>query len=178
MRREALDDEQHGLLFDVMRKERYHDRRRAHYEFMHRLTNLFTVLTSGLVLTSFADIALPYWLAALGGVAGVLSATDLIVGYSRSADLHRDLKRRWNSLQQKLCSVFPEQTNISNLEVEKLCIESDEPAIYRALDVMCHNELLVALNYDIKDPQTHHTTLPWYKTYTANFVRWADVTAT
>lgn len=178
MRREALNEEQHGLLFDVMRKERYHDKRRAHYELLHRLTNLFTVLTSGLVLVSFTDIDLPFWFVLLGGAAGVLSATDLIIGYSRSADTHRDLKRRWNALQQKLCRVFPQQLELVELEVEKLCIESDEPSIYRVLDVMCHNELLVALGYDLSDPATHYKKLSKLQLHTANFYRWSDLTAT
>jgi hypothetical protein len=61
-----MNDEQYGLLTDVRRSIRYHDRRRGFFDLMHRMTSVLTVFMAGVVLTrmEFSLSLLPWsrWL--------------------------------------------------------------------------------------------------------------------
>jgi hypothetical protein len=55
---EDMTDAQYGLLFDVRRSIRYHDRRRAFFETLHRITSALTILLVGWVLSSWPGQAM------------------------------------------------------------------------------------------------------------------------
>lgn len=170
-------DERDGLLFDVQRSIRYHDRRTVHFERLERVNSLFTILLAGIVLMdvlgpspSSSEHAGTGWnlaglwpkVLALGGA--IFGAVDLVVGFARVADQHRHLKRKFCQLEQE----FPDLTTKDILR-RRLAIEVDEPPVYRALDTLCYNELCVARG------QPAPFQIDWIAKRTANWFRWPDL---
>lgn len=164
------DQQRWGILWAVERSARYHDRRRAFFDFWHRLT-------AGLSLI-FASAAAASLLNATGrGVAlgaafviAVLSAVDLVVGTAERARKHDDLRRRFIGLLRRIQpNEDPTPETLATWADERLSIELDEPPIYRALDLLCENELAVANGLRRRVP------LAWYERCTANWLRWSNL---
>lgn len=141
-----LSNEQYGLLFDVRRSIRYHDRRRSFFEFMHRITAVLTILMAGSILFEIGKTgATASWLIGLSIIAALLAALDMVVGYASKADLHRSLKVRFSKLEMAIIISSDNSAEWDSFHNERLLIEQDEPPIYRALDTLCHNEVVLAL---------------------------------
>lgn len=164
------DQQRWGTLWAVERSARYHDRRRAFFDFWHRLT-------AGLSLI-FASAAAATLLNATGHsvalgaafIVAVLSAVDLVVGTAERARKHDDLRRRFIGLLRCIQSdedLVPE--TLAAWADERLSIELDEPPIYRALDLLCENELAVAKSLP---PRVHLTR---FERLTAQWVRWENL---
>lgn len=163
------------VLFAARESVRYHDRRVAHFEWLHRLTDLLTILLAGIVAMELlgAKEELPpvHWFTKIvAGLGALMSAFDLLVGFARSADLHRSLKRRFIELEKRCIGDFDAEAMVQ----ERLTIEADEPPIYRALQLLCTRELAIAENIDPTDYPAGYVTLPWYMRSTANWLHWPD----
>jgi hypothetical protein len=63
----------------------------------------------------------------------------------------------------------PTAETLAELTAERFNIEKDEPPIYRALDLLCHNELAIAQGK--RDP-ANLAHLPKWMSMTANLIRW------
>jgi hypothetical protein len=174
--------EKASLLFDVQRSIRYHDRRIAHFDKLHKATNVFTILMSGVVILDvFTPLAAPspsdqsltlsFWVKIFAAIAALFSAFDLVVGFGHRANEHRDLKRRFCVLERQVISASTPAT-IQEAQIKRSEIEAEEPPIFRALDAMCYNEMIIA--------QGHSTTSEYFhkvsplKRWTANWIRWSD----
>ena len=145
MTRSEMTDAQYALYFDVRRSIRYHDRRSAFFERMHQLTGVLTVLLAGSVLFDIARPGdNPAWLLALAAIAALFSAFDIVIGYAAKAGQHRDLKARFAALEIAIVTGNADAATWQAHHTERLRIEQDEPPIYRALDLLCHNELMRA----------------------------------
>jgi hypothetical protein len=166
------DDPHHLLLFGVRRSVRYHDRRSAHFDWLHRITNLVTIFLSGIVLLEIAGDCPLIWVKILGGAGAILGATDLVVGFSRCANAHRDFKRRFIELEIELSVAG---ADVDKIRQKRLAIEAEEPTPYRALDLLCHNELCRAMGYNRQEDAAHFYTVPWWVRLTAQWFRWEDI---
>lgn len=165
----------HKLLFDVRRSIRYHDRRRAFFQRMHQITGVLTILLAGGVLFELAGTGeTSLWLKLLGLIAAVFSAVDIIIGYARQANRHADLRKRFCVLE---IAVNTGGKPVSDYANDRLAIEQDEPPVYRALDLLCQNEQLVAQGYSRADPNDkgYFSDLKWYEALTAHLYRWPDI---
>jgi hypothetical protein len=103
------------------------------------------------------DSALP--LAASAFVT-VVSTFDLVLGTTMKARLHADLARRFLDLERAMTLIKePTADDLRKYTAQRLLIEADEPPILRVLDVLCHNELMLALGH------TRHELchVPWYQ---------------
>ncbi len=173
MNLKKLSDDQYGLLFDVRRSMRYHDRRRAFFERMHRVTNVLTVLMAGSVLFELGRTGeTAGWLILLSVAAALLAAFDMVVGYGARAALHRDLKRRFADLEIAMMRGGLDEEAWREHQIQRLAIERDEPPVYRALDLLCHNEQLAAEGS--KEPPAKVS--PWQR-YTSQLLLWPDLGA-
>jgi hypothetical protein len=173
MNRSEMTDAQYAFFFDVRRSLRYHDRRRAFFERMHQITGALTVLLAGSVLFDIARPGdNPAWLLALAAIAAILSALDMVIGYAAKAGLHRDLKARFAALEISIVLGDAEASTWQAHRAERLRIEQDEPPIYRALDLLCHNELLRADGH----PATadHLAAVPFHQRLTRHLFHWPD----
>lgn len=175
MSSEEVEQELYGLLFDVGRSIRYHDRRRAFLERMHRITNFFTILMAGSIIYDVGTGGnAAWWLTLLGVCAAILASLDMVVGYGSQAALHRDLKQRFASLEIQILKEGKDVTKLCAYKVERLSIERDEPAIFRALDALCRNEQLRAEGHD--NPEDFVSVGKWQR-LTCNLWMWPDLDA-
>ncbi len=135
-----------AMLFGIQRSVRYHDRRVAHFDLLHKVTDVLTILLSGVVILELSGVESPTWIKILATVTAILVASDLVVGYSRRANQHHDFKRRFIELERRMLKSDLNET-FDAVRDARLVIESEEPPIFRALDAMCHNELLTAKGF-------------------------------
>ena len=171
-----MNDKQYGLLFDVRRSIRYHDRRRSFFEQLHQVTGGLTVLLAGSVLFDIARPGdSPLWLLALSAIAAVLAAWDRVVGYAVKAGVHLSLKKRFSALEMVIVAGSSPEESFDAHSLERLRIEQDEPPIYRALDLLCHNELLRAEGFREGSADTHFSRINGFQRLTRHLFHWADL---
>jgi len=171
-----LSDEQYGLLFDVRRSVRYHDRRRAFYEQCHHITSVLTILMAGSVLFDIAKPGdAPGWLQAISIAAALLAAVDMVVGYSKRASLHTSLRERFAQLEISMIEGSNDEPVWNGYQKERLLIEKDEPAIYKMLDLLCHNELVEAEGFTREKNPEQFFSANWWQRQTSQFYRWENV---
>ena len=149
--REVMNDiaiDMHSLLFGVRRSARYRNRRRRFFDNVYRIKTALSLLAGSTAMVTI--------LAAMGNIppliasafVTLISTIDLVMGSSTKGRLHADLARRFIELE-RLMTVETEPTDerVRNWTAQQLLIEADEPPVLRVLDILCHNELLLAMGY-------------------------------
>ncbi|WP_244403819.1 hypothetical protein [Xylella fastidiosa] len=101
-------------------------------------------------------------------------AIDCIIslGTAQMASLYNGLRHRFSQLESGIVK-HPQarQEQIAAWVKQRLEIESDEPPIFVALDILCENQ--VTRSYaDLKDYPSHK--LPWFKRITAQWLMWGN----
>ncbi len=141
--------EKHNLLFGVRRSIRYHNARRKFFDRCHKITTAISLIFgSAAIFTVLYNAGELYTIAAAAFVS-VVAAIDLVVGNVDKARLHHDLSKRFIALEKEIISERdPTADDLSLWMATRLEIESEEPPVKRVLDVMMHNELLRAMDYD------------------------------
>jgi hypothetical protein len=160
----------YSLLFDVRRSVRYHDRRRAWFDLLHSMAGLSALFLFAAILFSTTGAATaPPWLAALAIAAGLVGV-DVLADFASSAARHQSLRTRFIMLEAAL-----QAEPAAKHHAARLHIEADEPPIYRALDLLCHNEQMRA---DGHPPDSEHwASVPLYQRLTCHLFRWPDLAA-
>jgi hypothetical protein len=128
-----------AICFSVRRYCRYHARRKAFYENMHKIfTFIIIIISSGSVLGLCAEFSNSAFIQQVSSVVVTILATlDLVIGFSVKAKEHEILYRRFCDLHIRMA----DSTEFENDFVkDRLEIEKDEFPIYRALNLLCHNE--------------------------------------
>lgn len=135
----ALRQRHFALSCDVERSYRYHAHRRAFFDTLHRFTMLGVVICGSAVMADgFGDAK---W---FGAIAGLLAALDMVYSYSNKARDHEFLYRRLMELSSRLAIIAP-GTDAALDEIDRLYhqILADEPPPYRAVNALCHNEVML-----------------------------------
>lgn len=171
-----ISHEQYGLLFDVRRSVRYHDRRRAFYEQWQHFTSFLTILMAGSVLFDLAKSGeTAWWLQLISVLAAFFAAMDMVIGYSKRASLHSSLRERFALLEIAMVTGDAEDATWSAYQRERLMIEKDEPPLYKVLDNLCRNELLEAEGFKRKKYPGQFFDATCWQELTAQFFRWENV---
>jgi hypothetical protein len=157
----------HTLMFEVGRSIRYHDRRIDFFEHLHTCTAGITVLLAGAVIvqTTIDNYQAPTWMVCLSVVAALLSVSDILIGFSKKADVHKNLKHQYCELLACVEEATTESALAKcNRKLRK--IEAIETPVYHALNDLCYNEQMVALGY----PPGHknYVDVPFLVRLTAN----------
>jgi len=113
----------------------------------------------GKVDTSLAIVA--------AALVSTMSVIDLVVGFSESANLHRDLRRRFVELEQDIIADH-DDARLGELQRRRLEIEKDEPPVRRALATLVQNEQVLS-DYPIADAPRHLVHVGWWQRLTAHF---------
>lgn len=164
------DDEREAVLWDVQRSIRYHDRRRAFFDFWHRLTAALSLIFASAAAVDLLNASGHGIAIGAAFVVAVLSALDLVVGTAEKARKHDDLRRRFIKLESGIRrDERPSPQMLAAWSEERLAIELDELPIYRALDVLCWNELAIATRKAKPVP------LSTLKRLTAHWLRWENL---
>lgn len=132
-----------GLETDLDRSCRYHARRRGFFDTMHKLVMAVVLLGSSSALV-FLDNQTLTVVAAL--LAALAAALDLVVGFSHRARDHEMLYRQFMALYKDLevAPPFSSENDFHGWQRKRLEIETNEPPVYRALDVSCYNEVAIS----------------------------------
>lgn len=148
---EALKDSEWELSFEIDKSIRYHVRRRAHYEWLHRITMLGIILLGSAAFAGIKDGT--EWLA---GAAAVLGALDLVYSWSHKARDHQQLAYRFADLEIQLVQLKDRTLDvIAELTARRKRIEVDEPPTYYALEADCWNESCRAKSDDDEYEKLH-----------------------
>lgn len=131
--KESID----ALDFAVEKSMRYHQRRRGHYDFVHKFILFLTILSGS---AAFGDL---FQLSEYFGAAAALcAAIDLVWGLSHRARDHELLFRRFSELAIAIRSMNePTDDDLAVWTKKRIEIESDEPPVFCALEADCDNEV-------------------------------------
>lgn len=148
MSEDDIDIKWNGLLWGVKRSVRYNEKRRRFFETCQRLSSATSVLFGSAAIVTVLKWNGNTETIIAAAIVTVVSTFDLVIGFGRQAWLHADIARRFITLQQDM--LFSETTaeNLKKFERERLDIEKDEPPVRQVLDLLCHNELLIAEDYE------------------------------
>lgn len=170
------DDEQYGLWFAVKRSIRYHERRQGFFLLMHQITSGLTILLAGSVLFDLAKTGdNPWWMNTIAVVSALLAAWDIVINYSSKAELHRSLRNRWIEMEESIVAGDNSPEAWEKHTINRLKIERDEPPIYRALDALCHNEVMVAEGNKKGAPGWFEVC--FFQRITSQIFRWQNIAA-
>lgn len=173
-----INDWQYGLLFDIRRSIRYHDRRKSFFERLHRITSFLTILMAGSVLFDLAKNGeTAWWLIVLSIFAALFATCDMVVGFSKQAGIHTNLKDRFSALEINMISGDTNEETWINYQRDRLSIEKDEPPTYVALDALCRNELLIAEGFVGSDYQNQCAEVGKFEKLTSNIFKWPNLFA-
>lgn len=132
-----MNNSLYELQFGLEGSARYHARRRAFFDLWHKII-MFLVILSG--SAAFSGVfGAPQWIGLF--VAG-LGALDLVIGFSHKSRDHAVLHRRFVELISEL--QVSDESALPRLTQKRLSIEQDEPPIYKALSLACHNEIVAS----------------------------------
>jgi hypothetical protein len=161
----------YSTLLSVRKSIRYHESRAAFYGFWGFITRFLTILTTGSVLVS-ASGTIPVWLHGLALATALLVSLDLTGSFSEKAGLHKRLKDRFSSLETQLSHCDSEQPAGPEIVHARLEIERDEPPVFVALNMICHNAQLIAEGFDQAGNQHLFLRVTAWQRLTRHFWRW------
>lgn len=129
-----------GLRFGVEKSLRYHQRRRAHYERLHRYLMLGVLLSGS---AAFGDVfGEPKW---FGLISATLGALDLVFSFSMRVRDHEILHRRFTDLARSMTrTAAPTAADVQRWTDARQEIETEEPPVYWAVEASCYNEVSIA----------------------------------
>jgi len=161
----------HTLLFAVRRSIRYHTRRRRFFDGRYRVTTAVAIILGSTSVVTVLTQLNPVYPAIASAIITVLLTLDLVAGTTAMSRLHHDLAREFGSLEEQLILMKePSDDALRELTAARLKIEAKEPPVFRILDLLCHNEVVLALGYE--EGELYH--IPLYKRLVAHLIPFGD----
>lgn len=160
------------VLWGAQRSQRYHSRRSMFFDRWNKATAFVGVIGGSSVVASLGKLFPPDVGLFAAAIVTVMSGIDLVAGTAEMARKHNDLRKRFCELESKMLGeLSPSDDSIAKWRAERLAIESDEPPIYVALDLLCYNELARSYGHMQDVPPQK---LGWFKTITAQLLPWPN----
>ena len=156
------------LLFSVRRGVRYHRRREEFFEMCHGTGAFITAIagSTGAValFTSKFPEAAP-WLVVVAAVGG---GAELVFRFGARAKRHSDLARDFAELERDISRRGADVTveELVAFRDRRLEIQSHEPKILNVLNVICDDEVSIAMRVG----EEHLSNVRWYQRYCAQFI--------
>jgi len=167
-------DQQYSLLFSVRRSVRYHMRRCRFFDRLNMTTSAMAVIFGSATMAALLAQADQRYAITAAAIVTIFAAADLVIGSARMARLHTDLAKRFIVLEQAVQKPNkPTANQITTWNSSRLDIEAEEPPVLRALDSICHNELLRAMGI-----KKGAVTITWYQRLFAQLLDLRDHTIT
>lgn len=154
-------------MFSVRRSRRYHLHRERFFGRLNFLTGFFTALTGS---ATFAFV-LADWertSVVLALATAVFGAIELAGQTTMRARLHNNLVASFTSLERDMVLAGDEISakQLREFTARRLDMEIKEPPPYKVLDVMCHNEEVIARGY----PKRHLKEIAWWQRLAASVI--------
>ncbi|HEY3910758.1 MAG TPA: hypothetical protein VGM07_12815 [Stellaceae bacterium] len=138
-----------ALDFAVHKSIRYHTKRRAFFDVMHRIAMLVAVVGGSAAF--FALIGNKTGVGQIAAlVVAIATALDLVFALPENAREHDKLAERFSDLAVELAlaqSSAVDDRRLAELKARRLAFEKGEPTALDALNVICHNEEAEARGY-------------------------------
>lgn len=139
------DDGAYEICFGVGKSRRYHASMREFYRWCHDLSLALAAISGSAAFFALWPAQSNTWLLrGLTLVVTVSTAFDLVFNFSKKADTHDVLCRRFTALAAEMATWPATLENISNARAERIKIEADEPTERRLIDLRAHNDELSA----------------------------------
>ena len=167
---EYLETEYDELLFATRRSVRYHRHRERFLDRVHRLGSLLMAFGGAATVTTLVAELPSDWawlLPTAAGITALAAAHEAACKTARGARKHDSLARDFLTLEQDVLRARSNLTSktLVGLQTRRLDIEATEPAVYRTLDAMCHDELITALGRD----RSERTNVTWLQRMCRHF---------
>ena len=135
-----LDTDVWDVDFSVSKSVRYHSYMRSYWDAADHWNKVLTLISGAAVFVSFLKKVdwLEPWVAA---AVVVLSALDIVFGFSDHARAHNSLYRQFCKLAQEIAgTVSPSADDVARWRAQRLAIETEEPGIWEWLNRRCYRE--------------------------------------
>lgn len=152
-----------ALDFGVHVSMRYHAKRRAWFDALHRVAMVVAAVGGSAALATILGQQVQYaaWIAFVVAAAGAFDVAFSPAEKARKVD---DLYRRFCDLAAEIAATAdPPPDQIRLWKAKKLKIEADEPTAIDTLNVLCHNQEAEARGYG---PEHRHR-VRWWQSATA-----------
>ena len=156
------------LLFAVRRGVRYHRRREQFFEMCHGLGAFITALAGSAGALALFTSKLPHAVPWLVAIAAGTSVVELVFRFGARARRHTDLARDFVELERDVerRGTDVTMTDLADFRERRLEIESHEPKILNVLNVICDDEVSVAMGVSEK----HLSNVRWYQRCCAQLI--------
>lgn len=134
-----MDHEWHALLFGVRKSVRYHERRAAFFSRLDTLNGVIS-LSAGSSVVATAISGYPLVAFSAGAIVALSNVFNVMIGSSRMAALHRELRGRFIDLERQMVLSPTQADTVKKFADERLRIELGEPAVIGVLDAICYND--------------------------------------
>lgn len=156
---EALTAELIALDFSVHVSLRYHAKRRAWFDSMHRLSMVISAVGGSAALATIASSE-PFAAAMISLVVALSGAFNVAFAPAEKARKYDELYRRFAALAAEITGTkAPRADDMQAWQAKKLTIEADEPTVIDILNVICHNAEAQARGYSLN----HQYPVRWYQ---------------
>ena len=163
---EAVAHDRLSLLFAVRRSRRYHLHRQQFFARLNFLAGFLAALAGSATMASV--LLASEWAAWLAAGTAIVGAIELAGQTTTRAGLHGDLAREFTVLERdmELGGEDIDQQELRTFRARRLDIEMKEPPPYYVLNVICHNEEVLAGGY----PRDHVVPVRWWQRVFASLV--------
>ncbi len=137
---EVLSTAVYKLGFGVSKSLRYHAYRRSFWSYWDRITKILTIVTGAATfIVAYGES--PKWTIWPASLVAILSACDIVIGFSTNARDHDKLYRDFSALAQAIAlQPNPTENDLARWLAERLRIEADEPTTIDLLERRCSAE--------------------------------------
>lgn len=171
----TMSHQHYGLLFDVRRSIRYHDRRRAFFGNLAKSPIVAAILLVGAAVPGMMSGTPPHAGHTFLGIAAAgLAACGIAMDWAGRHNRHDQLRDRFAQLEADMLSGDRDEATWRRHQLARLTIERDEPPVYRALDLLCHNAQLIADGYSQNVPDLF-AEVGWWPRLTCQLFYWPDI---
>jgi len=137
--------------FDADRLQLYNKTRYNFFIRLRKFISFVSLLFSSSTIYSFFSDSSQYFVAVFGIVMVAIFIFDIVFDLSERAAKHYDLYKRSHALLVKIELLESKDSKLLNkYKKDFKSIEVEEPQIYRALGVCCHNQVVESRGLDEK----------------------------
>ena len=148
MSTERVADDMHALLFAVRKSRRYH----MHFELSYSRWDTFGTFLTALTgsATAAAALGATEWVGLLSIATAVVAAFVFSLRTTARALLHREFSQKFTALEIEIrqAGESTDRATFNELLARRLEIEMKEPPPVKSVNLLCHNEEVMAGGFD------------------------------
>lgn len=157
------------LLHHCDRCVRYHNARRAFFDFWNKLILASIVFLNSGAVAILITKSNTNLVAIIALIPALLLVINLVYDLANKARIHEFLSRRFHAIEILIDTDQANDDKIMEWRKQMNIIYADEPPTYHALNAVCFNDSTKALGYDRK----YFHEIVWWKYFLRNWIRFS-----